>query len=130
MFPIDRIGTDPPGEPIADFIVEHLTKSGCRVNRRRSTDYSHTFDVHVGKVCFNAAVGLVDDGDREWLFFADSTLGWFTRLFRTTDALSHYQVLMRVHEALSYDPRISEVRWYTADEWNTNPSDGVGEPTA
>jgi len=127
-FSKDREDTDPSGRVLADLIVQHLSGDGLHVTRRDSTDYSHTFDVLADKRRFGATVGLVDDGDREWLFFAESSLGWLPRLFGQRDDAEHLRVLRSAHGALSADPRVSELRWYTEEEWNNNPAGGVVEP--
>jgi hypothetical protein len=129
-FPKDRVGTAPPGEPIADLVIDYLTRSGFIVSNRTSTDYSHTFCIHAENRRFDAGIGLVDDGDREWLLYADSSISWFWRLIGKSDSSSHQKVLLAVHEALSTDQRISKLRWYTVDEWNTDPSGGTLKPVA
>jgi hypothetical protein len=130
QFSKDRTGTEPPGGPIAELIRQGLEAAGSRVENGDSTDYSHTFTIVESGRCFAAMVGLVDDGDREWLFFAESTLGWLTRLLGQRDESEHLRVLRAVHGALAADHRISDLRWYSKDEWNQNPGGGAAEPDA
>ena len=127
-FPKDNSGDDPPGGPLADLIANHLAHSGCKVSDREPTEYSHTFSVRLDSRSFEVAIGLVDDGHREWLIFVESSMVPLARWFGWSDRDQYLVVLRAVHECLSTDSRISDLRWYTADEWNSHPEAGVASP--
>ena len=125
-------GDSPPGNELSALLSEALPRHGVEVVDSGRTDYSHTFHLRSGRRSFYAMVGLVDDEHpREWLFFADSSLGRVRRLLGASDEDEHRAVLEAAHRVLSADPRISEVRWYTADDWNKRPeTHWFAEPAA
>jgi hypothetical protein len=128
-FPEDEDGEDPPGGPLADLIATHLTQSGFKVSNRDSTEYSHTFVVRADSRSFEVMLGAVADEDHPWLLFVESSLFPLARWFGWRDHEQHVKVLLAVHECLGTDSRISDLRWYTADEWNKHPERGAASPT-
>ena len=126
-FPKDHSPEGPAGHELADLLSSKLTEQGFVV-RRGETDYSHEMVIHSSGARFNVMVGLVDDGDREWLFFADSCLGWFARILGKRDDHAHRGLLEAVHKLLTEDYRIQDLRWYTPEEWNTAPQGGSTSP--
>ena len=127
-FPKDRLGNDPPGGPLAELVARGLAERGYVVSDRDSTDYSHTFTVRSGERRYFAMIGVADDGDREWLLFLQESPSLLARLFGRRDEGDHLRLLRAVHDCLIGDPRIAELRWYTEQEWNSNPSGGTVAP--
>lgn len=127
-FPKDRQETAPPGEPLADLIASGFVEGGCVVSGRGSTDYSHTLEVRSGANRYLGMIGLVEDGDREWLFFLEHRPSLLGQLLGRRDEANHLQLLKLAHGCLSGDTRISALRWYTEQEWNTNPNAGTADP--
>jgi hypothetical protein len=125
-FPKERTENEPAGREIADLLSSQLPGKGLLVHRRDSTEYSHTLHIRAGKSRFYAEIGLVDDGDREWLVFVEPAVRWLFRIVGVSS--THRRALEAVHEILANDSRISQLRWYTEREWNNNPFNGVPTP--
>jgi len=119
---------EPPGGPIADLMADHLGRVGIRISNRDSTDYSHCFFADSNGRQFYVTVGLVGDGDRQWLVMADATVLFFLRWLGRRDDQQHQQLLTTIHQCLAGDSRISALRWYTPDEWNSALEGGTAHP--
>jgi hypothetical protein len=125
-FSKDRDEDDgPPGGELAQALATGLEERGLTV-LLDETDYSFALDISSPAGTFFGMVGLVDDGDREWLVFVEPSHA--RKLFGKRPPADVESVLGSVHEVLSADDRVSALRWYTEEEWNTNPEGGASSP--
>ena len=107
---------EPPGQPIALTLREGLGRRGIQARAPANRDdFAWEMRATVGEHSFLILVGLVDDeGGREWLVFADSELGKLKRLLLgKRDEEAHRVLLRAIHDTLSTDERIRNLRWYT-----------------
>lgn len=111
----------PLGTDIAEWLIAELRQRGVTCDEFCELDYAFTFAAVVGGFSFDTMVGHVGDGDRQWLITAETRLGIIRRLFGTSDADEHLQLLNHIDSLLQHDEATSAVRWYTADEWNRTP---------
>lgn len=106
------------GRDVTDVLVAGLVSRGIQIRSRSQTDYSHEIFLSVGGRSFYAMLGLVEDAHAEWLFVFDPRNPIF-RLFPSFNGSQRTLLANAVHDVLSSDQRINEIRWYKDDKaWN------------
>lgn len=120
-FPEDTDPSYPEGIVLAEYLVEQLQTAGYTCTEPDNyEDFAWWFDCKSKGRTFFMLVGLLDDGPRQWLLTADSTLGFISRLRRINDRSEHQELCLAVHRVLESDTHFSEVRWYTASGWDND----------
>ncbi|MEO9933787.1 hypothetical protein [Rhodopirellula bahusiensis] len=118
----------PFGEDIAAAMVASFASQGLGDWSLDSLDYAFTlFAPASSRRCY-VMVGLVDGVPRQWLISCDPSRGlldWFLR--KNYDAEID-TVVNAIHRFLSDDSGVSEIRWHTADGWNSNPDQWTPSP--
>ncbi len=67
---------------------------------------------------FSILVGLLNDGVREWLISTASRRWYWNRLWKSSDVENHREPARAVHRILKADSLITDLRWYTTEEWS------------
>ncbi len=116
-------GDDAKAKSLAEFFIEKLVENGYQCSKAEDLDYAFAFRCIVDDRNFYLIVGLVDDEDREWLLSTNSDLGRIKRLFGGTDVEQHKALTQVLHSIMEPESRISNVRWYTAEDWNNRPDE-------
>lgn len=119
-----------PGAPVdvadsarlASQLTGALQRRGLGVTEARALDYAHEFELRQGDRTFYSMLGPVNDEERQWLWFADSTLRGFARLLGRRDQAEHTAVLHAMHAVLG-ELGMQSIRWYDATDWNEAPTE-------
>ena len=116
--------TQPTGrQAVASRLVEGLRAAGYECNQPSDIGYAETFRCMVDDQDFSIVVGLMDDGVREWLVSTNSRLKYWQRLWKSPDTESHRKLAKAVHLVLKADPFLTELRWYTSEDFAQSPDD-------
>ena len=107
---------------LAPQLITALKQHGVAATPVRALDYAQEFELRYGGRTFYSMLGPANDEDRQWLWFADSTLGAWARLVGRRDESEHTVVLQAMNAVL-HELRMQSVRWYTAADWNEAPAD-------
>ncbi len=124
---IDEPVEQNPAGDLATWISNELIASGMQTSKPEDIDYAYAFRCRVDGRDFYLLVGYVGDGARQWLISTNSGLGWLRKLFGANDQAEHVQVTDHIHRILSTGHGISEIRWYTVDDWNNDPDNKWAE---
>ena len=107
---------------LAPRLTEGLQRRGLGVTEIRALDYAQEFELRQGARTFYSMLGTVNDDVRQWLWFADSTLGGLARLVGRHDEAEHTAVLQGMHAVLG-ELGMQSIRWYEAADWNEAPKE-------
>ena len=122
-FPSERRGPDPPGFELAEWVASRLRERGFEAGvPSNEDDYAYAFECRAAKERYWVTVGFMDDGPREWLICFDPRFGLLQRLLGHAGGAAQRDLGSALNEALKSTERVTDVRWYTNDEW-----DGKGE---
>ena len=110
------------GDDCAQWLIDRLVSQCSEKVDERPTqeDWGWCFCVTTGQRDFMIGVGLCEDEDspNTWLVFIESQLGWLSRkLLGQSDDAELLAVCGLIDRALKSDPEISDVRWYTKEDW-------------
>jgi hypothetical protein len=119
-----------PGENVdvaaaAELALQLLTalkKHGVAATAVRALDYAQEFELRQGGRTFYSMLGPANDEGRQWLWFADSTLGALARLVGRRDESEHV-ALLQAMDAVLRELGMNSIRWYTAADWNEAPAE-------
>lgn len=118
----------PFGEDIADSLVAFLASQGLGDCILDSLDYAFTlFCPADSRRCY-VMVGLVGDDPQQWLISCDPSRGIVGWLLRRKYDAELSTVVTAIHQFLTDDSAVSEIRWYTKDGWNANPEEWTPSP--
>jgi hypothetical protein len=107
---------------LAARLAAGLARRGLESTPPSTLAYGLEFEIrHAGRA-FHSIVGPVNDGTRQWLWFADSTLGRLRRWLGESDAAAHEAVLAAMHEAVA-ELGARSIRWYESGDWNEAPDE-------
>jgi len=110
-----------PTRTLTGLIAEGLAEAGFGCTKIEDLDYAYAFRTIVGRRNFFLMIGEVQDGVRQWLVSTKSELGVFGYLMGSRDD-DEYQVLTGViHDVLSQIPNLTDVRWYSLEDYNERP---------
>jgi hypothetical protein len=110
----------PPGEPLAEILVEGLKRRGWAVDYRWTTYDGHAFDARRRDNRYDVEVKCLDteatEGRGLWLVTAKRRTGFFRRFFQgRSDPAEHRLLRLHIDECLAGDPRtVAE-----GSEWKT-----------
>lgn len=103
--------------------MEGLRAAGYECSQPSDIGYAETFRCTVDDQDFSIVVGLMDDGVREWLVSTNSRLRYWHRLWKSPDTESHRKLAKAVHRVLKADPLLTDLRWYTSEDFAQSPDD-------
>lgn len=107
---------------LASRLIAALQARGIAVAAVQALDYAQEFEVRQGERAFHSMLGPANDGIRQWLWFADSTLGAIAKLIGRRDESEHTAVLQAMHDVLR-ELSMQSIRWYEPADWNEAPDD-------
>ena len=110
------------GARLAARLTAALTARGIEATVPSALDYAHEFEIRHGGQKFYSMLGPANDGVRQWLWFADSTLGAVGRWLGRRDDTAHVAVL-RAMDQVVRDLGATSIRWYEAIDWNEAPDE-------
>lgn len=108
---------------LAGLIADGLAEADFGCTEIEDLDYAHAFRTMIGRRNFFLMIGEVDDGVRQWLVSTKSELGIFAYLMGSRD-YQEYEVLLGVlHDVLTSIPGLTDLRWYTLNDYNERPDE-------
>lgn len=129
-FSKDAGPSEPAGRELAQSLASYLAGAGYASGPPQPHEgYAFTFDCQREKHVFTVFVGLVDDGELEWLVFVVPYIGSVARLLqkvrgsraKNPDSPQLHALCTTIHQYLRENQRFRSVRWYTTEGWDTNP---------
>ena len=105
---------------LASRLTAALQGRGVTATATRPLDYAQEFELRQGERTFYSMLGPTNDEIRQWLWFADSTLGAWARLIGRRDEAEHRAVLQAMH-AVVLELGMQSIRWYEPGDWNEAP---------
>lgn len=121
-----RLETKP--EPDADsllrWLVDGLSVRGVSSSDPENIDYARVSRMVIAGVSIYVLVGLIGDGPRQWLVSTNEMPGLWDRLRRRRHMVEHAELCRRIHELLTAQQHVHDVRWYTTVDWNEQPDTG------
>ncbi len=121
-------GPVPQGLALDEALRDRLVASGRSVENRWATVTGHAFDVHLNGRRFDVVFQLDDPEAGRWSLSVERRRGFFPWA-RRPDPIGTQAVAEDVHDALSANPRIANVRWYTDAQWVDGRPTAPGTPT-
>ncbi len=116
-----------PAGDLATWLSNELLAAGLQTSKPENVDYAFALRCHVDGRDFYLLVGYVGDGIRQWLVSTNSGLGWLKRLLGASDKTEHARLTREIHRVLSTNDAISDIQWYTVDDWNDDPDNRWAE---
>lgn len=122
--------SEPAGRDLAQSLASYLAAAGFAPGQPRPHEgYAYTFACQREKQAFTVFVGLVDDGELEWLVFVEPYSGGVARLLqkvgvshaKNADSPQLHSLCTAIQQYLRENQRFRSVRWYTTEGWDTNP---------
>jgi hypothetical protein len=110
------------GAELASRLTAALQRRGAPTTPVRALDYAHEFEIQQGQRTFYSMLGPANDSVRQWLWFADSTLGGVARLMGRRDTTEHAAVLQAM-QAVLVELGMGSIRWYEPVDWNEAPDE-------
>ena len=107
---------------LAPRFTAALQRRGVATTAVRALDYAVECELRHGGRSFHSMLGPANDAVRQWLWFADSTLGGLVRLVGRRDEAEHTAVLQAMHAVLS-ELGMQSIRWYDPVDWNHAPDE-------
>lgn len=120
--------SQPFGEDIATAMVSSFADQGLGDGLLDSLDYAFTFVAPASTRSCYVMLGLVDDGPRQWLISCNPCRGildWLTRRNYDDDIRS---VVNAIQCYLTNDDGVTEIRWYSASDWNQQQEEWSPSP--
>jgi hypothetical protein len=110
------------GDDCAQWLIDRLVSQGSEKVDERPTqeDWGWFFTVTTGQRDFMIGVGLCEDEEapNTWMVFIDSQLGRLSgKFFGRSDDAELLAVCQAVDRAIKSASEISDVRWYTEEDW-------------
>ena len=118
----------PFGEDIADSLVASLASQGLGDCSLDSLDYAFTLFCPADTRRCYVMVGLVGDDPQQWLISCAPIRGFVDWPLRRNYDTEVNNVVTSIHQFLTDDPAVSEIRWYTKDGWNADPDEWTPSP--
>ncbi len=127
----ERAGAnEPAGRDLAVHLAQDLQAAGYTVGTPENLEnYAFIFPCTNARASHTVTVALVGDGVLQWLALVEPRIGVARRLLSKvgiegsppapTPELA--AVCTALHTLLRRDTKFSTIRWYTPDEWDTNP---------
>ena len=103
---------------MASALHEGLEEAGHECSEPADIGYAETFRCNFEGQNFSILVGLLSDDVREWLISTASRRWYWNRLWNTSDVENHRELARAVHRILKADSLITDLRWYTTEEWS------------
>ena len=107
---------------LASRLTTALQGQGVAASAIRPLDYAQEFELRHGERTFYSMLGPANDEIRQWLWFADSTLGAWAKLLGRRDEAEHTAVLQAMDVVLR-ELGMQSVRWYEPVDWNEGPNE-------
>ena len=133
-FPHEQAEGSPAGRELAEHLVQILKARGLGVTGPDDHD-GYAWDVNwlEGRSGLMAVVQYVGDDPEEWLIETHSPSVPFLTRGRSELARQRVNLVRRfceaLHELLSGDARVGEIRWYSKDQvyevWSELPADAL-----
>lgn len=111
--------SQPLGEDIAASLVASLASQGLGDCVLDSIDYAFTLFAPADSRCCYVMVGFVGDEPQQWLITCGLSRGIFDRLRRKNYDAEINSVVKSIHKFLADDSAVTDIRWFTADGWNS-----------
>lgn len=110
----------PGGHAIMMWLLRTLQASGFECGEvTQKSFYGWQFQVHFGKTISQ----FVIQTGSTWLLTCDPVTPLWRRLFGCTDVTLQNKVLSAVDFVLKNDPRISNVRWFSREEYEAGKNE-------
>ena len=129
-FSQDAGPSEPAGRELAEFMASRLRAAGYTVgNPANLENYAYSFDCAIANATHTITVALVGDGVLEWLLLAEPKIGAAKRLLakvgikpgQPSASPELGTLATSIHELLRGDPHFRSIRWYTTEEWDSDP---------
>lgn len=114
----------PAGRNVAAAIAAQLSMMGCACSEpTQHSFYGWSFNVTRDRERF----WLLLQGRDPWLLICEPRRTILQRMFRVRDDDTFDSLLLTLYAALKADDRITHLRWYSREDYETNRSDVASE---
>ena len=129
-FSQDAGPSEPAGRELAEHLAAGLRTAGYTVSAPQDLEsYAYRFDCANAKATHTITVALVGDGVLEWLALAEPRTSTTKKLLAKVGISSSPPapspdlgaLCAALHQFMRRDAHFRSLRWYSPEEWDTNP---------